>query len=321
MSRSRTRTIIILTLAAGLFLACTSEVTDVDRVQQSTAMSAAKYSDWSPPVSLGPVVNSTANEQNAQLSKDGLAIYFSSNRPGGFGAQDIYVTRRASLDRPWEPPVNLGPRINTPLNDFAPNVSIDGHLLFFASARPGGFGGADLYMSRRDDPNDDMGWGDPVNLGAEVNTADNEQAPNYHQNAEEGAGNLYFNRGNAMANLADLYYVAASRHGVASGPAVYVSELNTVGFNEQAASLRHDAKEVFFFSNRPGGSGGSDIYTSTRRNANDSWSPPVNVASLNTAADDVTPNLSFDGLTMLLGSNRPGGSGGNDIYMTTRTRR
>jgi len=99
MSRSRTRTIIILTLAAGLFLACTPEVTDIDRVQQSTAMSAAKYSDWSPPVSLGPVVNSTANEQNAQLSKDGLAIYFSSNRPGGFGAQDIYVTRRASARR------------------------------------------------------------------------------------------------------------------------------------------------------------------------------------------------------------------------------
>ena len=176
-------------------------------------------------------------------------------------------------------------------------------------------------MSRRDDPNDDMGWGDPVNLGAEVNTADNEQAPNYHQNAEEGAGNVYFNRGNAMANLADLYYVAVSRQGVASGPAVYVSELNTVGFNEQAASLRHDAKEVFFFSNRPGGNGGADLYTSTRQNANDSWSPPANVASLNTAADDVTPNLSFDGLTMLLGSNRPGGLGGNDIYMTTRTRR
>jgi len=176
-------------------------------------------------------------------------------------------------------------------------------------------------MSRRDNPNDDHGWGEPVNLGPEVNTADFEQAPNYHQNAEEGGGNLYFNRGNALLNLADLYYVAVSRDGVAHGPAVFVAELNTAGANEQAASLRHDAKEVFFFSNRPGGEGLADIWTSTRQNANDAWSEPVNLgAPVNTLFADVTPNLSFDGLTMILGSNRPGGFGGNDLWMTTRSK-
>lgn len=296
------------------------EGASLPHVVHSPAMAAAKHSDWSAPVNLGPVVNSTANEQNAQLSKDGLAIYFSSDRPGGFGALDIYVTRRASLDSPWGPPVNLGPPVNTPLGDFAPNVSIDGHLLFFASGRPGGQGGPDLYVSRRDNVEDDMAWGEPVNLGAPVNTTVAEQAPNYHQNAEEGGGNLYFNR-SAPANPADLYYAAASRDGVALGPAVYVEELNTREANEQAASLRHDAKEIFFFSNRAGGNGGNDIWTSTRQNANAPWSPPTNVASLNTASSDVTPNLSFDGLTMLLGSNRPGSMGGNDLWITTRTRR
>ena len=119
--------------------------------------------------------------------------------------------------------------------------------------RAGGEGGNDLYVSRRHYPNDDEAWSAPVNLGAAVNTKENEQAPNYHQNAEEGRANLYFNRGLASANKADLYYTAVSRAGTALGPAVSVSELNTSDSSEQAASLRQDAKEVFFFSNRAGG--------------------------------------------------------------------
>ncbi|TMA86990.1 MAG: hypothetical protein E6J63_15470 [Deltaproteobacteria bacterium] len=299
----------------------TRDGTDVDPVVHCSSPSAARYSDWSTPVNLGPIVNSEFNEQNAQLLKDGLAIYFSSKRDGGVSDQDIYVTRRASVDSPWKPPVKLGPPVNTESADFAPNVSIDGHLLFWASNRPGGHGNADLYMSRRDDPNDDHGWGEPVNLGPKVNTGDFEQAPNYHQNAEEGGGNLYFNRGNPTLNLADLYYVAVSRDGVAHGDAVQVPGLNTTGANEQAASLRHDGKEVFFFSNRPGGWGDLDIWTSTRRNTHDVWSAPVNLGPrINTPVLDVTPNLSFDGLTMILGSNRPGGVGGNDLYVTTRSK-
>ena len=298
-----------------------AEKSSLSDAVSSTAIAATAYSDWSTPVNLGATVNSAANEQNAQLSKDGLAIYFASDRTGGRGGLDIWVTRRASLDSPWEQPVNLGAPVNTGAAEFAPNVSIDGHLLFFASNRPGGQGAIDLYMSRRADPTDDTAWGEPVNLGPEVNSPDNEQAPNYLQNAEEGGGNLYFNRGVNAANTADLYYAAVSRDGVGLGPAVKVTELSTDLFTEAAASLRHDAKEVFFGSNRPGGRGGNDIWTSTRQNAKDSWSTPVNVASVNTPSSDVTPSLSFDGLTMIFGSNRSGGSGGNDLWITTRTRR
>ena len=59
-------------------------------------------------------------------------------------------------------------------------------------------------VARRDNPNDDLSWGVPVNIGPEVNTAGAEQAPNYHQNAEEGAGNLYFNRAAVGMVGADL---------------------------------------------------------------------------------------------------------------------
>ena len=318
MLRDRKR-LISTTFVAVVVLACNADMTSLDIVAHVPAMAAAKHSEWSAPVNLGPIVNSTANEQNAQLQKDGLAIYFSSTRPG-VGGLDIYVTRRASVDSPWGPPVNLGPPVNTVDADFAPNISIDGHLLFFASNRAGGQGGNDLYMSWRANTNEDN-WSTPVNLGAPVNTQDNEQAPNYHQNAEEGKANLYFNRGDATLNRADLYYAFVSRDGVSSGSVVFVTELNTPGFNEQAASLRHDAKEVFFFSNRPGGLGNQDIWTSTRPNANSTWFAPSNVTVLNTSSADVTPNLSFDGLTLLMGSSRPDGFGGNDIYMATRMRK
>lgn len=65
-------------------------------------------SEWSEPVNLGAPVNSVSNDMNAALSPDELSIYFASTRPGGQGGADIWVSRRASFDSPWETPVNLG---------------------------------------------------------------------------------------------------------------------------------------------------------------------------------------------------------------------
>jgi hypothetical protein len=76
-----------------------------------------------------------------------------------------------------------------------------------------------------------------------------------------------------------------------------------------------------FWSTRPGGLGASDIWTSTRQSKHDPWSLPVNPGvPLNTASVEVTPNLSHDAGTMVFGSNRPVGFGGNDIWLTTRSR-
>src|SRR5437667_10628878 len=59
------------------------------------------YGPWGTPVNLGPVVNSPANEQHPAISKDGLSLYVSSDRPGGLGGTDIWVSQRASVDDPW----------------------------------------------------------------------------------------------------------------------------------------------------------------------------------------------------------------------------
>ena len=68
-----------------------------------------RYSDWSEPVNLGPVINTGYNDQHPALSKDGLSLYISSDRPGGFGATDLWVSQRARVDDPWGEPQELGP--------------------------------------------------------------------------------------------------------------------------------------------------------------------------------------------------------------------
>jgi len=285
------------------------------------AMSFAN-SEWSEPVNLGPVVNSSSNEQNATLARDGLSLYFSSNRPGGSGPLDIWVAQRACTDPDdlacaWQAPANLGSPINSAGADFAPNLSRDGHLLFFASSRGGG--ATDIFVSHRADPNDDFAWEDPVPLGPGVNTAAAEQAPMYLQNAEDGSANLYFNRGALAQKLADIYVASVTRDGETLGPAQLVVELSDPSANDAAVTIRADGRELMFWSPRVGGLGGVDLWVSTRQTVHDPWSPPVDLdAPLNSVSDDVTPSLSFDGRTLIFASNRPG-LGGNDLYMSTRT--
>ena len=117
-----------------------------------------KYSDWSEPINLGPNVNSTSLERGPAISKDELSLYFASNRLDSIGGEDIYVSQRETRDDEWGPAVNLGPIVNTIDNEQVPAFSRDGHLMFFASNRPGGFGGVDIWVSRRDHTHDDFAW-------------------------------------------------------------------------------------------------------------------------------------------------------------------
>src|SRR5262249_6104396 len=93
----------------------------------SLSAAAPSYTDWSTPVNLGPTINTTFNESGAALSEDGLSLYFNSNRPGGVGGPDIWVSQRDSVDDEWGAPVNLGPTINTTSAETVPAFSRDGH--------------------------------------------------------------------------------------------------------------------------------------------------------------------------------------------------
>lgn len=304
-------------LAAALLLACGGDTpTDASRSPVDARFNSSAGTEWTAPVNLGPVVNSTANDNNPSLSADELTMYFASNRPGGFGDTDVWMTRRASRSRPWEPPVNLGPPVNTAFVDGAPVISPDGQLLFIHSNRPGTVGGNDIWLAHRSGSSDDGAWEAPVPLGPDVNTTDDEQGPEYI--ASDGGGALYFNRGNQTLLLSDLYRAEVKRDGSTDGPAQSMAELNDPASNDAAPTIRADGREILFWSSRAGGLG-LDMWQSTRQSANHPWSPPWNAGPvLNSTAADLHPKLTQDGLTLYFSSNRAGGVGAQDLYMSTR---
>ncbi len=306
-------------VASALLFGCGME-SDRSITANLVANVTSHFSPWSEPENLGSTINTRFNEQGPTLSNDELSLYFGSDRPGGIGGFDIWVSQRACKDCPWETPLNLGPAVNTASDETGPGLSVDGHLLFFRSTRPGGAGLGDVFLSKRANPKDDFGWGVPVALGPDVNTAAAEAGAEFLQSAEDGAANLYFNRA-PPGGTADLYAVAITRDGETRGPAVLISELNDPIATDQGPTLRSDGREIFFFSTRSGGLGGADLWTSTRRSVHDPWTPPMNVgAPLNSPAAEQQPSLSSGGLTLFFASSRGGGFGGTDIWMSTRSR-
>lgn len=307
-------------LLVGLVLAACETPTPVASrpPDAQTELAPDAPSSWSEPVNLGAPINSAGADQSPALSADGLSLYFASDRPGGLGGVDLWVSHRVTPQSPWETPTNLGSPINSPDVESGPSVSTDGHLLFFQSSRPGGEGSNDIYVSYRADVHDDLGWGDPVNVGPGVNTAAGEFGPWYSDDGADGPV-LYFARG-PNNTFTQLYVAPVSRDGLARGSAAPVAELNDPAFTQGRPTLQVDGREIVFYSNRSGGLGGNDLWAATRRSANDAWSPPVNLgAPLNSIAGELLPALSRDARTLLFTTNnRPGGLGGMDIWMSTR---
>jgi outer membrane protein OmpA-like peptidoglycan-associated protein len=125
---------------------------------------------WSKPKNLGQKINSDYWESAPSIAPDGNAIYFASNRPDGYGGIDIYVSYKNEKGF-WEEAMNLGPTINTKGDDQTPFIHSDNQSLYFSSNGRAGFGGSDIYVSRK---KIDGNWTTPVNLGYPINTYDNE---------------------------------------------------------------------------------------------------------------------------------------------------
>ena len=289
------------------------------------------YGPWGMPVNLGPVVNSPYNDNHPAISKDGLSLYITSGRPEGVNGvnllqfEEIWVSQRASRDADWRPPVNLGPAINSiGSNTGSPTFTPDGHRMYFHSNRPGPCGLADLYVARRHDKRDDFGWGSAKNLGCVVNGPFADNGPTYFEDERTGITTLYFTS-TRPGGPGDFDIYASTRVGDEGefGPAVLVPELSGPGRDTRTA-IRRDGLEIFLSSDvtgRVGGIGSQDIWVSTRATTLDSWSTPVNLGpTVNSMAFDGAPALSFDGTTLYFFSERTGGFGKRDLYVTTRTR-
>jgi Tol biopolymer transport system component len=101
---------------------------------------------WGPPVNLGSVVNSPYYDGEPDISADGLCLVLGSDRPGGSGGWDIWVTTRKKKEDPWGTPVNLGPEINSSNNETMADISYDGSMLYFASDQSGEYGVFDIWQ-------------------------------------------------------------------------------------------------------------------------------------------------------------------------------
>jgi outer membrane protein OmpA-like peptidoglycan-associated protein len=125
---------------------------------------------WGTPYNLGDSVNTEFWESGPSLSPDKKDLYFSSNRPGGYGGSDIYVSHR-QLNGHWSAPENMGPGINTSGDEATPFIHADNQTLYFNSNGQPGYGGNDIFLSRK---NPDGSWGKAENLGYPINTIEDE---------------------------------------------------------------------------------------------------------------------------------------------------
>lgn len=124
------------------------------------------FGQWTEPTPFPAPINSGSNETHASLSLDGQIIVFTSDRPGGYGGKDIYISYKLP-DGSWGTPINLGPNINTDLDEDSPFLHPDGVTLYFSSEGHNSMGGHDIFYSVMDEKGE---WGKAVNMGYPVNT-------------------------------------------------------------------------------------------------------------------------------------------------------
>ena len=278
-------------------------------------VTAKQFNGWDAAVPE-TAINSPSADGCPIESPNGRHLYIASNRPGTLGGNDIWVAHRKNPKSPWSTPENLGPPVNTEFADFCPTPLGDGWLLF-VSERPGpgtcnaGPGKGDMYIVRQ---RENGQWTTPRHLGCDASGT----GPNF-PGGEFGPSLVRTRQGTFLFFSSDGYgadmniYMSRRRADGSFAQATLVDELNTA-FADFMPNVRRDGLEVVFNSNRPGGQGGQDVYTSSRRRTSDPWSLPVNVGStVNTAGNETRSSLSGDGKRLHFGRD-------GEIYVSQRSR-
>lgn len=306
-----------LALLMGVFSISTAAASDGNE---------PRFGPWQPAVNIDiwpgadPTVNTAALEGCPSVSPDGLSLYFASNRLGGYGGLDIYVSHRAHQHGAWGPAANLGSTVNTAGDEFCPTPLRDRHTLLFVSTRQDlavHCGLADIYRSTLEHNarvrarGFEGVWGTPVNLGCKVNSSADEAGPFLVREGNHFA--LYFS--STRGGNSDIYSALLLGDWEFSTPAA-VPGLNTPS-SDARPNIRHDGLEMCFDSDRLGGSGSSDLYIATRTSIAEPWGAAINAGTaVNSAASEVRCSISWSGTSMYFASTRSGGQ--SDLYVTRR---
>jgi len=255
------------------------------------------------PTNLGPIVNSSAFDWSPSIRGDGLELYFESDRPGGEGTYDIWVSTRATQEDDWGAPTNLGAPINTSDWQTSPCISADGLELYFND-----WG---LWVTRRTTVSDP--WGEPENDSL-INI-----------NAIEGSAPCLSSDGLSLFcyswNDWDLYVsTRPTRDDLWSEPVSLGPTINAPS-QDVAPSISADGLLLVFSSGssgRAGAYGRKDLWMTRRTAIDGPWSEPVNLGpTINSAGHEQQPEISPDGRSLLFCSNRDGGHGDWDIWQAS----
>lgn len=207
---------------------------------------------WSRGQPVGGEVRSPLNEGMTSFLRDGRRVYFTAcQRPEVLGSCDLWQARLRGTRL-----TDVGPvtgYVNSASWESQAAVSCDGGTFYFASTRPGGYGGSDLYVCHR---LPDGRWGKPQNLGPLINTEGDEEAPYLTPDGKV----LYFSSdGHPGMGEQDLFMSRLGEDGRWSKPVNLGEPINS-GARELGIFVTSDGLEAFFASDRPGGYGGMDIY-------------------------------------------------------------
>ncbi|MBO6515860.1 MAG: PD40 domain-containing protein [Bacteroidia bacterium] len=207
---------------------------------------------WGEARNMGRPVNTRENEGAFSASPDGKYLYFTScSRQGGLGRCDIWVTTRKG--NTWTEPTNVGAPVNSREWESQPSISADGVTLYFASNRPGGYGGTDIWYSLKTA----NGWSRPINLGPEINTAGDEQFPFIHNDGKT----LYFtSEGLPGMGKSDIF-LTRNINGTWSKPMNLGYPINTNEDEWNFIVNRKGDKAYFSSSGITPSYGGMDIYS------------------------------------------------------------
>jgi len=213
---------------------------------------------WGEPANLGSPINSEYDDVKPSLSADGLTLYFGSNRPGGYGGFDLWMSTRATMTDDWGAPVNLGENINSEADEAFCYISSDGLELYFNEfgiPRPGGYGDSDIWVAKRATTDD--AWGEPVNLGEAVNSPYYESCPYLSPD-----GLLLFCHGWRPGGPGpeDMWVSTRSSTSDVWSPVVPLPVPGNSRYTDGVAGISADGSTFYFCSVRAGGSGTVDVW-------------------------------------------------------------
>ncbi|HHS50185.1 MAG TPA: hypothetical protein ENN07_03630 [candidate division Zixibacteria bacterium] len=206
---------------------------------------------WQTPTPLGAPINTDANEGSMAVSVDGNTIIFTAcGRKDAYGTCDLYISERVAEG--WSEPRNLGRNVNSRGWDGHPSLSADGKTLFFSSDRFGGFGGRDIWLSRKTD----RGWSRAENIGFPINNARDQASPFIHP---DGVTLYFSSAGHGGLGMLDVFKSEMDSLGRWSEPLNLGPPVNTPD-SDYFFSIPAKGDLIFFSSDRAGGYGGFDIY-------------------------------------------------------------